>query len=392
MSKKVFMIQGANVDQVDPRFRVEEKLPVGIYDIVITMFGVKLVKIADSFDFPYKIYGLQNEFINHIIKTYNNTTGNMGVLMNGTKGTGKTVSAKILANTLQLPVIILKNLGDNTSVAIDYLNTLSSDCIIFMDEFEKNFSDGDQTILQIMDGVYNSEFRKVFLLTTNELKVNENLLGRPSRIRYVKHFGNLEMSTVEEYIDENLNDKSAKQELIDFIDTLTISTIDILKSIVTEVNIHGIANFKAYRQFFNVTTESFSYTTYRGYVYRNELEKNKVTIQEFITAVEHYMNPMTPPKIKDIDNMTEEEESAWNLYQNYGSHNFHYIQYRVVDADVRFKSLKVGDKFWGENVVQVEHKKNVIVTYDPDEEQYFFYFVTNPDSKPSLYSKYASPF
>lgn len=89
MSKKVFMIQGANVDQVDPRFRVEEKLPVGIYDIAITMFGVKLVKIADSFDFPYKIYGLQNDFINHIIKTYNNTTGNMGVLMNGTKGTGK---------------------------------------------------------------------------------------------------------------------------------------------------------------------------------------------------------------------------------------------------------------------------------------------------------------
>lgn len=392
MSKKVFMIQGANVDQVDPLFRVEEKLPIGIYDIATTMFGVKLVKIADSFDFPYKIYGLQNDFINHIIKTYNNTTGNIGVLMNGIKGTGKTVSAKILANMLQLPVIILKDLGDSTSVAIDYLNTLSSDCIIFMDEFEKNFGTGDQTILQIMDGVYNSEFRKVFLLTTNELKVNENLLGRPSRIRYIRHFGNLEMSTVEEYIDENLNDKSAKQELIDFIDTLTISTIDILKSIVNEVNIHGITNFKAYRQFFNVTTESFSYTTYRGYAYKSEVEKNKITIQDFITAVEHHLNPMTPPEIKSIDNMTKEEESAWNLYQEYSKHNFHCIHYRVIDTDIKFKSLKVGDEFWSETVVQIEHKKNVIVTYDPDEELYSFYLVTNPDSKPSLYNNHASSF
>ena len=219
---KAFMVQGSIVSEINPNFTVEPKIPVGVYDISITRRGIFLDKISDEFVFPYKIYGLQTDFINHIIKTYNNTTGNIGVLMNGIKGTGKTVSAKILANQLQLPVIILKNMGDETSIAIDYVSTLACDCIIFMDEFEKNFSTENQEILQLMDGVYNSEFRKVFLLTTNELNVNDNLLGRPSRIRYVKQFGNLDKATVEEYIDENLVDMSAKQDIVDFIDTLTI--------------------------------------------------------------------------------------------------------------------------------------------------------------------------
>ncbi len=83
------MVQGNTVSEINPNFTVEPKIPVGVYNILITRRGIFLEKISDEFVFPYKIYGLQNDFINHIIKTYNNTTGNIGVLMNGIKGTGK---------------------------------------------------------------------------------------------------------------------------------------------------------------------------------------------------------------------------------------------------------------------------------------------------------------
>lgn len=110
------------------------------------------------------MYGLQNEFIDHVIKTYHATEGNLGIMLTGTKGTGKTVTAKELANKLNLPIIIVKDMGDHNQSMIEFLSGIEGDCILFLDEFEKNFSESDSTILQIMDGVYNSKYRKVFLL------------------------------------------------------------------------------------------------------------------------------------------------------------------------------------------------------------------------------------
>ena len=73
------------------------------------MIGYYINKVADNFVFDYKLYGVSNSFIDYFIKTYNNTTGNLGILFNGIKGTGKTVTAKMLCNKLQLPVILIKN-------------------------------------------------------------------------------------------------------------------------------------------------------------------------------------------------------------------------------------------------------------------------------------------
>lgn len=384
------MVQGNIVSEIDPNFTVEPKIPVGVYNISITRRGIILEKIGDEFIFPYKIYGLQTDFINHIIKTYNNTIGNIGVLMNGIKGTGKTVSAKILANQLQLPVIILKNMGDNTSIAIDYISTLACDCIVFMDEFEKNFSTDNQEILQLMDGVYNSEYRKVFLLTTNELNVSNNLLGRPSRIRYIRQFGNLDKAIVEEYIDENLMDMSAKQDIIDFIDTLTISTIDILKSIVSEVNIHGIDGFINYREFFNVTTEKYNYSTYCGYVDSCDIEQDtegKYTIEKFLIEIDHYQNPMPRVYFKDPENPTEEEKAKYDTWCKYAHQNIG-CSWESVECNRKFTSLREGVEFDGSPIVKIDVESRVIITYSTYNERYYFYFIINPEAKPSLYNNY----
>jgi SpoVK/Ycf46/Vps4 family AAA+-type ATPase len=88
--------------------------------------------------------------------------------MNVNKGSGKTVCAKILANKMELPVIIIKTWGEANQSMIEYLGSFNFDCVLFFDEFEKQFEEKDSTVLQIMDGVYNNtESRKIFLLTTN---------------------------------------------------------------------------------------------------------------------------------------------------------------------------------------------------------------------------------
>ena len=97
-------------------------------------------------------------------------------------------TAKILANKFNLPVIVVKSFGENNTQLIEFLASFNFDCVFFFDEFEKNFSDKDSSILQIMDGVYTSEYRRIFLLTTNETNINDNLISRPSRLRYIRRF------------------------------------------------------------------------------------------------------------------------------------------------------------------------------------------------------------
>lgn len=388
---KVSWLQSNNTyKKVEGDFSTVKAVPVGIYNIGLSMSGWYLEKYADKFTFDYKIYGLQTEFCEHVLKTYKNTTGNFGIMLTGTKGTGKTVTAKILANYFNLPVIIVKDMGDSNQAMIEFLSGFNFDCVLFFDEFEKNFSDKDSTILQIMDGVYNSGYRKIFLLTTNEMTINENLVGRPSRIRYVRRFGNLDLKTVEEYLDDALEVPEARQELIDFIDTLTISTIDILKTIVNEVNIHGINGLMKAKEFFNVSTLEYHYKCYRGYcsdgIFDDENLRKKYNIKVFIRDVEHYMNPMLAPDFmskKEEEEWTDAERAKAQEYYDYRHYTFGGISYAECYTNCKFRNLKVNDEFNGEEIIAIDPKHNVVVThYD---EYCYFYFIKNPDAKPSLY-------
>lgn len=76
-------------------------------------------------------------------------------------------------------------------------------------------------------------------MTTNRLTVNENLLGRPGRVRYIQEFRNLPVQAVIDYCNDNLEDRSKLDKVLAEVDLLEISTIDILKAIVEEINIFG---------------------------------------------------------------------------------------------------------------------------------------------------------
>ncbi len=175
-----------------------------------------------------------------IIKTWSSdlfikSNKNLGVIFNGLKGTGKTIAAKLLSNRMGLPVIIISNPIEGM---LEFIQSLCFECIILIDEAEKTFKEEQEILLKMIDGVYNST-RKLYLLTTNKLTIDENLLGRPGRIRYIKEFGNLSAKAINEVIDDNLSDSALKTDILKLIDTLEISTINILKAIIDECNIMG---------------------------------------------------------------------------------------------------------------------------------------------------------
>lgn len=213
-------------------FRIYEDIPTE---------RLGLEKIDETFTFGFKIYDLDCEQImQRIIKTWSselfiNSNKNLGVIFNGLKGTGKTIAAKLLSNRIGLPVIVISK---PIKGMLEFIQSLCFECIILIDEAEKTFKEEQEVLLKMIDGVYNST-RKLYLLTTNKLTVDENLLGRPGRIRYIKEFGNLSTKAVNEVIDDNLSDPALKVDILKLVDTLEISTIDILRSIIDECNIIG---------------------------------------------------------------------------------------------------------------------------------------------------------
>ena len=331
-----------------------EGLPKGIYEVKLSMTGFYLSKIAESFTFDYKLYGLNQKFIDYVLKTYENTTGNLGVLLDGIKGTGKTVVAKELCNRLQLPVILVQSMGSDTNdKLIKYLSTaIDFDCIFFFDEYEKEFKDSSD-VLSFMDGTYNSIYRKIFLLTTNKLNVDSNLLGRPSRIRYKKSFGNLSEEVTRELLNDILEDKTAIEKVIELTHSMNIITIDLIKAIATEINIHGIESLPDIKETFNIEFSSFAYL-YREIQLRHcDLKFTPENIDNILKTYNKYKEL----KKKDWEKYSDEEKmfnAKWSAIfsDDYGS--------TIEDKELKY--LKPGDCFDDQRILMVNAKEKYIVT------------------------------
>ena len=369
MSGNVFLKRGCTYAPTEGNFSVSPVLDDGIYQIQQDpMTGALfLVRIAEEFHFGFKLYGIDEKLVKHVLDTYNKQPSkrNLGVLLNGAKGTGKTVTAKILANRLGLPVILCDRPYPGLA---NFLAGIAHDCVFFFDEFEKNFrlkcDDNEdcagEDLLSIMDGVYNTDHCHVFLLTTNKLKVNDNLLSRPSRIRYLKSFGEvIDRKILEEFVDDNLLYKEFKEEIMEFVDSLTMSTIDIVKSIVEEVNIHKcpISEFK---QFFNVKEATYHYHCRSWHFHKEDTDSVK-TKEEFIKV-------STAP---------------------YGSTKVDWRpSYDTISLKKNIKHLKVGDFITPRyKIEEIDLAKNYLLCKDTKNRGYWkHYYIENIDAAPSLYA------
>ena len=255
MSELVWVVKGGSFHLSEKQKNTFKKLEPAVYELEPNMFGFHLTPLSEKFDFPYKIYGLETDLVKRVLKYYFKTdSGNLGILLNGVKGTGKTVTSKILCNSLNLPVIVVPRHMEN---AHTFINAIPQDVVVFVDEYEKIYKESNE-LLTIMDGALNAPYRRVFLMTTNNLYVDTNLIDRPSRVRYLKTFGNLSPDVVEEIVDDLLINKKFKDDCITFASTLEIITVDIVKSIINEINIQEESplNFK---NIFNASTRKGKY-------------------------------------------------------------------------------------------------------------------------------------
>lgn len=239
----------------------------GIYQVVTEMtagsinFGLQY--LSDKFEFKFKIYDLGiGDISERVVNTwysgfFRERNKNLGVIYNGKKGTGKTIAAKLLCNELsELPVIIIPEYYKGLQ---NFLQSLNFECIIFIDEAEKIFPEDNEeassALLRSIDGILSGS-RKLFILTTNELNINDNLINRPSRIRYIKEFNGISDKAIKEIIEDKLINKDLKDKVFSEIKKLTFITIDVIENIIDEFNIHENL---IEGDIFNIPTKDFRY-------------------------------------------------------------------------------------------------------------------------------------
>lgn len=304
-----------------------------------------LEKIDTIFKFNFKIYDLDCEdIITRVIKTWTSelfteSNKNLGVIFNGLKGTGKTIAAKLLSNRIGLPVIVISKPMDGM---LEFIQSLHFESIILIDEAEKTFNEEQETLLKMIDGVYN-DMRKLYILTTNSLSVDENLIGRPGRIRYIKEFSNLSVKAVNDVIDDNLKDMSLKEDILKLVDSLEISTIDILKSVIDECNIMGTVPSDS---MLNIPTAKYKIqvVSFEGLDYdsfeklKNYISGNLAYNETVISWLQKAIGTDSENKPKKNTDLIERMFDC-NIYINWTAISKRYVQigqhlkYGIVDSD-----------------------------------------------------------
>ena len=215
-----------------------EKLPIGVYNLGLDQKGYFLTKTSD-FKFPKKIYG-DLSIVDRCIKTYESKKRNVGILLSGLKGGGKTITAKLLATKINKPIINISAPYSGPEF-IDFItDPILGDCVIFLDEYEKtycnnkNSDDGNDSLLSLLDGPY--ETHHLFIFTVNQTNINSNLINRPSRILYSKEYHGLSQEDVIEIAEDKLEDKTFMEDLLITSNKIYQLSFDILISLIEEVN------------------------------------------------------------------------------------------------------------------------------------------------------------
>lgn len=214
------------------------ELPVAVYGIRYNPdMGWYLVRQNDPVLTEKKIYGVHEEKVAKVLSSFEKINRNLGVLLSGDKGIGKSLFIKLFcfkAMERGIPVIRV-DAGINVS---DFIESIQQEVLVVFDEFDKNFSnlENQDRLLSLFDGMLSG--KKMFAIVCNDTrKLSEFLLGRPGRFHYHFKFEYPGLADAKEYLEDNvLPEYQGEVEIASVYAFLYNYSYDALRSIVFELN------------------------------------------------------------------------------------------------------------------------------------------------------------
>ena len=234
------VIKSDNKYSLSTAVEILDKLPIGNYNFNWNAKEGCFLIQKEPFILPDKIYG-DLEVAHRALKKWNATTSNLGVYLVGQSGSGKTLTGKYIAKNSNVPVIFITNSDFEMADFSEFLSSLEQDVCFFFDEWEKIFERQEQdAFLSILDGLFNSQYKKLFLFTSNEDRMSIYMTNRPSRIFYKQKYSYITPLIVNEIISdihlEEVYANSLKSLLEEYDYQLNIDTVF---SIISEMKLHN---------------------------------------------------------------------------------------------------------------------------------------------------------
>jgi hypothetical protein len=221
---------------------VLDNLPAQTYKVGCGQFtGFFLEKQHDLEIKEDKIYGVHEEKANKVLNRFEKSRKNLGVILSGDKGIGKSLFARLLAQkAIQngIPVILVDDFIPGID---DFLNDIKNEVLVLFDEFDKTFAkskdkDPQSKMLSLFDGT--SSGKKLFVVTCNNYRdLNEYLINRPGRFHFHFRFEYPTADEVKDYLRDKIDEKyhSEINKVASFSRKIKLN-YDCLSAIALELN------------------------------------------------------------------------------------------------------------------------------------------------------------
>ncbi|MDU0344317.1 AAA family ATPase [Microbacterium sp. KSW2-29] len=260
---------GGQVRVYDSAVKAHDSLPLGTYRVRFSSKeGFSLVRTADLAVGAEKVYGQREAKVDKIFRTYARLDRNLGVMLSGNKGQGKSMFLRMVAERAiaqELPVVLVTEDADGI---VDFLDTLD-ECLVIFDEFEKVFASGrghlaepnrQNQFLTLFDGM--SSVRRIYCVTVNDVQdVSHYIVNRPGRFHYHMRFDYPGPDEVREYLADQAPHAAASEvENAALFSRRVNLTYDHLRAIAFEMN-HPEAKFSEIVEDLNI--KAIEPSTYR---------------------------------------------------------------------------------------------------------------------------------
>lgn len=245
-SDKMRIVNTGNSFKIyDNSLKTFESLPVQSYVIRYDKMSGFFLETYPNITITEKIYGVHREKVTKVMNSFKIFNRNLGVILSGAKGIGKSICAKLLAEDAirqGYPLIVVNQYIPGIA---DYITSIEQEVVVLFDEFDKTFFSGDRDsigdpqteMLTLFDGL--SMGKKLFVVTCNELKnLNDYLVNRPGRFHYHFRFDYPTDNEIREYLkDKLLNGFDDEiEKVVAFAHKVNLN-YDCLRSIAFELSI-----------------------------------------------------------------------------------------------------------------------------------------------------------